>query len=546
MLKPIDHSTALKSRGNLLKMTAVASLIISCGFAATANAKPVQVKKKPAKVVTFPDKKLHFNGITLTPGGYIQADYWYRSRTQQADIATSFGATPYNNAQLAHMQEYRASARQTRLSMLLEGNYDPSTKVSGYVEVDFQSAGRSGALQSASWDMRIRHAYTNLDWVDSGWHMLAGQAWSLITQNKKGIAPRTETLPITIESNTVVGSVAKRLPQFRLTKNFGESLWAAISIETPQNSFATPLSAGALAVGTNTSPVSNTIPLNGVLGEVYSGVGTGILSPSTAFSTNHIPDIIGKLAYDAAWFASPMHLEVFGVYRDFYNRVQTGPDAGKPFNSTFHNMDNSGGGVGGSIFWEAMPKFLDIQATVFGGRGIGSYFYGGLPDVTLAADGGLAPISEIGFMAGAIMHATPALDLYVYGGSEKEKAQYFNTNAAGTTAVGFGAPVNINNTGCEIEGSTACSGLTKNLWEVTVGAWQKLYNGNAGQVLGGLQYAYVKREAFPGYLGNATAANGTSGTLTNVLTPASANNNTVYASVRYLPFTAPAKPAVYK
>lgn len=536
MLKPIEHFIAPVSCGNLLKKTVVTSLMISCGFAATVNAKPVDVKNKPVKEVAFADKKIHFNGITLTPGGYIDASFFWRSHLNQTDVSTQFNAIPYNNATLAHMQEVRFSARRTRLNMLIQGNYAPQTVMSGFVEIDFLAAGRANSNQSNTFEPRMRHIYSTLDVLDAGWHMLAGQSWTLANQNKKGIIPRTELNPITIDGNNAVGYLSKRNPQLRITKNWGETLWAAMSIENPQTTFGSPLNGGTLG----TPPTVVAIPVNGVITETISAPGIGALSPSSNFSLNHIPDVIGKLAFDPTWFSNPLHLEVFGMYRDFYNRVQIGPLDATAANSTFHNINHSGGGVGGSIYWEAMPRALDLQANIFGGRGIGSYFYGQLPDVTLAGDGGLAPISEIGYMVGAIAHATPALDVYVYGGAEGQKARYFATNVEGTTFGGFGVPLNINNTGCEFEGGT-CTGLTKTLWQINVGFWDKLYNGNAGQLLLGLQYSYIKREAFPGYLNGVYTA----GTLTDALYDANANQSNVFVSIRYLPFTAPTVDAVY-
>ena len=530
MLKPIDYSTApnkaslSNSRGKMLKMTAVASLIISCGIGATANAatqvdaKNLPTAKKAAPPIS-PDKKIYLNGITLTPGGFIEGAGIFRSKNLQSDIITLYNTIPYNVSPLAHLDEFRLSARQSRFSMLIEGKYNPKTNVTGFVEIDFLGAGRANSVQANVFEPRLRHAYSNLDLTDSGWHFLAGQVWSLTDQNRKGILPLNVLNPISIENTSNVGYVLKRTPQFRVTKDFSKTVWAALSIENPQTTFATPLAAaGGLSA-----------PIPGVISVTNAAVGNGVLSPSTIFSLNHIPDVVGKLAFDPAFSANPLHLEVFGVYRNYYDRVQY-------TNNVNRTIDNNGGGFGGSIYWEALPKRLELQANVMAGRGIGSYFSSLLPDTTIDADGGLKPISEIGFMVGAVGHATPDLDLYIYGGQSKQDDSFFATNAAGTTFSGFGVP-NANNTGCDIENSTlGCAGLTREIWQVSAGLWQKLYKGNAGQVVGGLQYSYIKKEAFAG---NGTSVAGRNGAF---FAP-TADLHSAYVSVRYLPFTVPT-PAV--
>ena len=40
------------------------------------------------------------------------------------------------------------------------------------------------------------------------------------------------------------------------------------------------------------------------------------------FSLNHIPDFIGKIAYEPMIDgAQPLHVEAFGIYRSFYDRA---------------------------------------------------------------------------------------------------------------------------------------------------------------------------------------------------------------------------------
>ena len=59
------------------------------------------------------------------------------------------------------------------------------------------------------------------------------------------------------------------------------------------------------------------------------------------------------------------------------------------------------------------------------GKGIGRYSAAQLPDVIVAGDGTLRPVKEIAGMGGAVWHAWTGLDIYAYGGIEKEDASFY-------------------------------------------------------------------------------------------------------------------------
>ena len=72
---------------------------------------------------------------------------------------------------------------------------------------------------------------------DFGAHLLAGQAWTLATMNLVGIVPRTENTPLVIDDQYVPGFTWARQPQIRVTKDFDQTLWFALSAENPQTTF---------------------------------------------------------------------------------------------------------------------------------------------------------------------------------------------------------------------------------------------------------------------------------------------------------------------
>ena len=129
--------------------------------------------------------------VKVTLGGFIAAETVWRQRNEVADIGSNFGAIPYPFSPLYHENEFHGTARQSRISVLVEGALDPVQKLAGYYETDFLGVGTtSNENQSNSWAPRLRQGYFTYDNSYWGWHFLAGQAWSLLTPNQVGITPR--------------------------------------------------------------------------------------------------------------------------------------------------------------------------------------------------------------------------------------------------------------------------------------------------------------------------------------------------------------------
>jgi hypothetical protein len=506
---------------NRVPETILASLLmmgVSTSTVAQSDHPKTQKKEQTRFNGWSEDKKIHLNGITITPGGYFAGEGVWRSRNLMTDMSTNFSVIPTLNLPQAYINELRLSARQSRMSALVEGNLNPDILISGYVETDFLGNGTGNSNQTNSYDLRIRNFYNTIDWNSTGWHLLAGQNWSLMTPNNKGITPRNELILNTIENATAIGFLFKREAQLRLTKNWGKEFWAALSIENPQTTFG----------GTPTClpTPGGTGAFDGVANVFCNAPGTGSLPAQNNYSFNRLPDLIGKLAYEPVINGHEIHIEGFGYYRDFYDRVYYS----NAINGVKTNIDTSGYGGGVAAFAQVVPDLLDVQANLLAGTGFGSYTTGTLPDTTFGINGRLQPIREIAFLAGGTVHATPALDIYVYGGKEKQNATYFYSPQT-NQFYGVGTP-NANNSGCNIEGSNPnlCQGSTKELWQVTVGLWDKVYSGAYGNFKAGLQYSYTKKILFPG-----TGAQ-IRGVPTGVPVGADTNDQVVYASLRYYPF----------
>lgn len=445
------------------------------------------------------DTTLASGPVTVTIGGFLASEGVYRSRSESADIGSSYNGVPFSNQPTAHMSETRFTARQSRLTLMATGDVNSDTHLTFWNEMDFLGAAQTAnSNESNSYNLRIRNMYATIDWDSLGLQLLAGQNWSLVTANTHGITPRNELVPTTIDAQYVVGFNWARQPQLRITKNWNKEFWLAVSIENPQTTFAPNATTAPGITVTNTH------------------AGGSLLDANNNFSLNHIPDFVGKIAWEP-WIgdAQPLHMEVFGIYRSFYNRINVGASNPLGLPVGINNSDQSGGGVGGTITWTAIPKTLDLQATAMTGSGIGRYGSGQLPDVTLRPDGTLAPVQQTSFMAGATWHVTPLLDLYVYGGQEAQQRKLFTV---GTTTTGLGSPT-LNLAGCLVEGG-ACSPNLQAQNQISTGFWWRAYQGKFGSFRFGMQYSYTHLSAFPG--------------LANVRP--TTDDNMVFTSIRYYPF----------
>ena len=466
-----------------------------------------QVQKQVASTdatVKKSQDKLAYKGVSITLGGFLAAETIYRSANEGADIASNYSAIPYKNVQTAHMNEFRMTARQSRLSALVQGDVDPNTHLAGYVEMDFLGGAQTAnSNESNSFNPRMRNVYATADWDNSGLHLLAGQNWSLLTLNSKGITPRGEQMPPQIDAQYIPGFTWARQAQIRLVKDWGKEYWLGISLENPQTTFyASPNQAKA--------PVQQT---------AYNmTAGSGFDSANT-LSLNHIPDVIVKFAADPGYG----HYELFGLGRAFYNRYAV--------NGSYQNHNTYGGGWGLGVILPLIDKTLDWQFSGMSGKGIGRYGSAQLSDVTFSPNGNLAPIKENMMLTGLTWHTNPDLDIYLFGGREAASKKDFNAYNAGNVALGYGNPA-YNNSGCDIAGNSNCVGNAREIWQGTAGFWWKFYQGKFGKMQFGAQYSYTQKEAFPGQ----GFINGISGPVANGLASPKATENMFFTSFRYYPF----------
>jgi hypothetical protein len=455
----------------------------------------------------WPDK-FFYKGITITPGGFFAAESVYRSRWLGADIDTPYQNIPFAQNVAGHTNEFRFSARQSRLSMRVDGDIDPATHVFGYVESDFLGAAQTAnSNESNSYNPRMRHLFANLDLNEFGLHLLGGQTWSLATMNEVGLRPdKVNNLP-NIDAQYFVGYVWTRQPQLRIVKDVTKDISIGFSVENPAST--------VIAAGPPTFVGTSALPLVGAPFLSAPAVGGGLFNAANAYTFNRMPDFVAKAAWDPTFADRTFHVEAFGVLRDFTDRIYWG------------NQSVWAGGFGGGVIAPVIPKFLDVQLSGMIGRGIGRYASGQINDAAYSALGAPLPIHERMILVGATLHATPQTDVYAFAGGEfaSPDAQFSN-NGPTVIAGGYGN-FDYNNTGCFIENEpgtlpaalTNCAGQIKSIRQLTGGIWHTFYQGPYGKIKAGAQYSYVVKDAFQG-VGGAPKA----------------TENMLLTSVRYYPF----------
>jgi hypothetical protein len=454
-------------------------------------------------------------------GSFIAMEGVWREHSEVANGASDppFGSPgiPLQNSALYNEHEARFSAQQSRIALKATGDIDPNQHLKGYYEMDFLGASTdANNRESNSFTPRIRQAFAQYDNDTYHLHIAAGQAWSLMTQERVGMLPNDENVPLTIDAQYVVGFDWLRNPQIRFVEDWNKVAWFGVSIEQP----------GAVFPGSpSTATVSPPAPVVTSINNTCTG--SSHLNGTTTCSNDVAPDIIEKVALDPGFG----HYEVLGVQRWFSDQV-----ANTTVPNSWSQKVTFGWGVGGNVLLPVLPKILDLQGSILYGQGVGRYTSSQLPDAVVGSNGALTPITELSFLVGAVAHPFAGNDIYAYYGQDQT---YANAWTVGGTQGGWGNAAFVNN-GClnqsftgasagafntPIAGTT-CTFDVQKTQEFTIGFWQDAYKGNLGRIRVGAQYEYVRLTAFQGL---ATGA----GTPNQGLNP---NNNIAFFSLRYYPF----------
>jgi hypothetical protein len=404
----------------------------------------------------------------FTPLGFIDVTSVFRSTNTGNGIGTSFGGIPYGNAVAGNATENRFSLQNSRVGLRVD-SHAVGGDIIGYLETDFLGNAANNLLVTSNSDvLRLRLFW--FDYRKDKFEILAGQTWSLLTPNRKGISalPADLFFSQNIDTNYQVGLSWTRAPEFRFLYHANDHVTGAFALENPEQYVGTAV----------TFPAG----LPTTYGSQFS---TGA---SNSNAPNLHPDLMAKLAFDGTPGGRAAHFEVGGVYRSF-----------QAYNSATSSKSITGGGgaeVNGNV--EVAPNFRLIANTFFG-SGIGRYIFGLAPDVIAKQDGTLSTV-DAGSAVGGFEFSHKPKDnpknletlLYGYYGGLYIRND-FTVDAKGKYS-GYGFPGSGLGTNRAIQEVTF--GLTQTLWKNPLFGDLKLMT----------QYSYLTRDPWSPVTGSPSNA----------------------------------------
>ncbi len=343
----------------------------------------------------------------VIPVGFMDLTSVWRSKDAGSSIGTNFAGIPYNNVTAGRLSEFHFSPQNSRLGFRVDGNWK-GTHFIGYNEFDFNgtSGGNNLTVTSGSFVPRIR-----LFWVDvrkGSMEFLAGQSWSMLTPNRKGISalPGDLFYSQVIDLNYLTGLPWTRQPGIRFILHPNKTTAIGFSFENPEQYMG----------GSAGSP---SITLPSALA-AYSGAELSNNTNTNAVP-NYMPDIIAKVALDPT---SRLHFEVAGLERAF--RVWN------PNTNTYYKTLGAGGSFNAML---GLSDNFRLTTTNFWSDGGGRYLFGQAPDVIVRANGSLSPIHSGGFTEGfEATHKNTLLYGY-WGGTYVGRNTALDTNGS---LIGYG------------------------------------------------------------------------------------------------------------
>ena len=165
---------------------------------------------------------VRIGGITLRPGGFLEAIGETRSQSDADSVSTHFGSIPLTDTGV----ESVASLAHSRVMLKAERTAGP-VAFTTYLESDFLNP----VADSAPWRWRQYWGSARV----GGWEILGGQAWSLLRPNREGMASDTALMNTdVIEPAYHVGLGGARRRQVRVGRTFGRQ-HAAVAWENNGN-----------------------------------------------------------------------------------------------------------------------------------------------------------------------------------------------------------------------------------------------------------------------------------------------------------------------
>lgn len=449
--------------------------------APTAQTTPTNPCEAPAaqQIPAF----IRLGDTCMIPIGFMDLTPVWRDKNAGSSMGSNYGSIPYNNTVNGHLSEFRFSPQNSRIGFRFDGNWKGAHFI-GYNEFDFNgTSGSNGiAVSNGAFVPRLR-----LFWADvrkGNVEFLAGQSWSMLVPNRKGISALPGDLFYTnvIDINYVAGLTWTRQPGVRVLYHAAnDKVTFGFSAEQADQY------AGGSAGGSGITLPSAFSALSNAQLDVAQNVSSGqnILNQPTV-----TPDFIAKVAFDPS---SHFHLDIAGINSNF---KIVNP------NLLTQHFSKSGGGVELGLNAELMKNFRFVS-TNFYNAGDGRYIFGQAPDLIVRSDGSLSLVRSASFIEG--FEATVKnTGLYTYW-SNVYIARNTALDANGTTKIGYGYAGSANSQNRSINEFTL--GFNQTVWR----------NPRYGAINVMGQYEWLQRNPWYVAIGS----------------PKNTHDNTIYMNIRY-------------
>jgi hypothetical protein len=455
--------------------------------AATANPPQAQAAA-PAESSPL---QLKLGNVTIMPVGFMDfTAFWRDKAAATGTMGSNFGSVPYNNGVQGNLSEFKFSNQNSRIGFRVDGDWKGAHFI-GYNEFDFNgtSGSTSLAVTNGAIVPRLR-----LYWFDvrkGSIEFLAGQSWSMLTPNRKGLSALPSDLFYSqvVDINYIAGLTWTRQPGLRvLFHGPQDKVNIGFSVEQADQYIGGSGGGGAITLP---SALAGMVPTQ--LDSAGNISGASFLQSPTLN-----PDFIAKVAFDPS---SRFHFEVGGILSTFKT---SGLAAPWPHHTTTGEGVTFGLNAG-------ITNNVRVVASGLLSDGEGRYMFGAAPDIIVRADGSLSALHADSWISGLEGTIKNTL-LYAYYSGD-----YIGRNVAidanGTSLIGYGY-------------RGAANSQNRSIQEITFGFNQTIWKDakyGAINLMG--QYEYLMR--LPWYVA--------------VNAPKATHDNTIYFNVRYtLPGGAPA------
>jgi hypothetical protein len=426
---------------------------------------------------------IRLGSTCLVPIGFLDATTVWRDKNAGSSIGSNFGSVPYNNTVNGKLSEFRFSPQNSRIGFRFDGDWK-GVHFIGYNEFDFLGTSGSTALTvtNGAFVPRLR-----LYWVDvrkGKIEFLAGQSWSMLTPNRKGISPLPGDLFYSqvMDVNYMAGLTWTRQPGMRVLYHPSDKVTFGFSAENPDQYIGGSGGGSGITLPTAFTGLASTQLDNA---PNISGTSTVLAVPTLA------PDFIAKVAFDPT---SRFHAEVTGIERTFKVINPNNLAAGQYFTKV-------GGGVQVGLNAEVFKNFRLITTNYWSDGG-GRYLFGQAPDVIVRANGSLSPVHAGGTVDGFEARIKNTLLFAYYGGIYVGRNVAIDANGA---QVGYGYTGSPNSQNKAIQEATF--GFNQTMWA----------NPRYGAINLIGQYEYLTRDPWVVAIG----------------APKATHDNTIFFDVRY-------------